>query len=126
MKRIVGSILLFLFLVSCSEKSNVEFSELSDSLVNAEKVMRTNELVVTTASSSQLNEVKFRIIVEDRITNEEAKELIYKFIETIEEKLSNPIKFKDTYNLFFDITSKDGVIYNGKREMGQYELWWQF
>jgi hypothetical protein len=124
--KVVLIILLLIILSSCN-KNNVDPNEVIKSLVLAEKHLNNKGFV--TASSSESNKyIKFRIMVKDRITNEEAKKVIGEFIGTMESNIKDKELFKDTYYMTFDIKSeKDGnVLFNGKRDKGNIDIWWQF
>jgi hypothetical protein len=124
--KVVLIILLLIILSSCN-KNNVDPNEVIKSLVLAEKHLNNKGFV--TASSSESNKyIKFRIMVKDRITNEEAKKVIGEFIGTMESNIKDKELFKNTYYMTFDIKSeKDGnVLFNGKRDKGNIDIWWQF
>jgi hypothetical protein len=124
--KVILIILLLIILSSCN-KNNVDPNEVIKSLVLAEKHLNNKGFV--TASSSESNKyIKFRIMVKDRITNEEAKKVIGEFIGTMESNIKDKELFKDTYYMTFDIKSeKDGnVLFNGKRDKGNIDIWWQF
>ncbi|MNR38680.1 hypothetical protein D3C85_1568030 [compost metagenome] len=55
-------------------------------------------------------------MVEDRITNEQAKELVFEFYNEIEKGISEIQLFRETYQIKFDIKSgKDGeILYSGQ------------
>jgi hypothetical protein len=124
--KVVLIILILLVLSSCT-KNNVDPNEVIKSLVLAEKHL--NNMGFITASSSESNKfIKFRIMVKDKITNEDAKKLIGEFIGTMESNIKDKELFKDTYYMIFDIKSeKDGnILFNGKRDKGNIDIWWQF
>ncbi|MNL08545.1 hypothetical protein D3C87_1292720 [compost metagenome] len=92
--------------------------------------MNAMTLVTTTATSSNAGDgiINFRIMVEDRITNEQAKELVFEFYNEIEKGISEIQLFRETYQIKFDIKSgKDGeILYSGQRNKGEDQIWWQF
>jgi 8-oxo-dGTP pyrophosphatase MutT (NUDIX family) len=119
---------LIFFISSCSNRNDdVDFNEIVKAQGYAEQKMR--EKGVVTATSSQSNDyVKFRLMTPDSLTNDEAKELVQEFITLLEEPIKSKDSFNQEYYLLFDIKSeKDGrILYNGKRDKGNTDLWWQF
>lgn len=66
-------ILIFIsFVLAGCNNSTSSLDEIVESLVNSEKIMNQKELVVTTATSSSSELINLRIVVEDRITKEQA------------------------------------------------------
>lgn len=126
MKQIIVSIIIFLLLVGCNDR-RLDFEEVSDAMGHAEKYMNDNELVTTSASSVLNNQfINFRLVVKDRITNEQAKLLIEELVNDIESNLSDTKIFRNKYDFKFDIKSeKDGeILYKGR--LDQDQVWWQF
>ncbi|MFC5528062.1 hypothetical protein [Cohnella yongneupensis] len=123
-------ILVTLITTGCNKKDEIDFNQLVDSLGKAEKTMNSKELVTTTASSSNSTDgiINFRIMVEDRLTNEQAKGLVFDFYNEIEKGISDINLFRQSYQINFDIKSeKDGeIIYKGQRNKGEEQIWWQF
>lgn len=130
MKYVIVFILLFSLITGCNYNKEIDFDQLVDSLIKAEKTMNSEELVITTATSSSSSDgmINFRILVEDRITNEEAKELVFDFYDEIERGITDLSLFRKSYQINFDIKSeKDGeIIYKGQRNKGEEQIWWQF
>jgi hypothetical protein len=118
--------ILLIVLTSCTE-TKLNFDEIVKSLALAEKEFNNKGYI--TATASQQNEyVKFQIMVKDRTTNENAKELAEEFINTIENQIKDKELFKKSYLITFDFKSeKDGnILFNGKRDKGTKDIWWQF
>ncbi|OIA98737.1 hypothetical protein AK95_16390 [Paenibacillus sp. LC231] len=131
MKYLIVLIILFsLITAGCNNNNEIDFNQLVDSLVKAEKTMNSKELVTTTATSSSSSDgiINFRIMVEDRLTNEQAKELVFDFYDEIERGITDLNLFRKSYQINFDIKSeKDGeIIYKGQRNEGEEQIWWQF
>ncbi|OME77200.1 hypothetical protein BK120_27115 [Paenibacillus sp. FSL A5-0031] len=127
MRHFILLLLLTLVLVGCNE-AKPDFDNVSESLVNAERVMNDKDLVITTATSSQSKIINFRILIKDRINNEQAKGLVNDFFNEIDKNITDLELFKKTYSIKFDIKSqKDGqILYQGKREKEEDQIWWQF
>lgn len=127
MRSLVLLILVSLTLVGCNE-SKPDFDELTKALVNAEKTMNEKDQVITTATSSQDDIINIRIMVEDRITNEQAKNLVNDFFNEIEKKIKDLDQFNKYFSIKFDIKSqKDGeILYQGKKDKNEEQIWWQF
>ncbi|GAA0831204.1 hypothetical protein GCM10008915_10840 [Bifidobacterium pullorum subsp. gallinarum] len=118
MRYLIVSIILFsLITVGCNNNNEIDFNQLVDSLVKAEKTMNSKELVTTTATSSSSSDgmINIRIMVEDKVTNEQAKELVFDFFDEIERGITDLNLFRRSYQINFDIKSeKDGdLIYKG-------------
>ena len=126
MRHILILIVFFTVLMGCNKQEH-DLDDLGMSLVKAEQFMNKQDLIVATATSLNNNIVKFRIVVDERLSNEQAKELVTEFIETIEDGILNKQLFKETYQIFFDIISgQTGVIFSGQRNKGEEDIWWQF
>ncbi|AWP28087.1 hypothetical protein [Paenibacillus sp. Cedars] len=112
MRYLIVSIILFsLITVGCNNNNEIDFNQLVDSLVKAEKTMNSKELVTTTATSSSSSDgmINIRIMVDDRLTN--AKELVFDFFDEIERGITDLNLFRKSYQINFDIKSeKDGDI----------------
>jgi len=55
--------------------------------------------------------INFRILVEDRLTNEQAKSLVFNFFDEIEQGISKKDFFRKIYQINFDIKpEKEGEI----------------
>lgn len=131
MRYLIVLIILFsLVTAGCNKDKEIDFNQLVDSLVKAEKIMNNKELVTTTATSSSSSDgmINFRIMVEDRLTNEQAKELVFDFYDEIERGITDLNLFRKSYQINFDIKSeKDGeIIYKGQRNKDEEQIWWQF
>ncbi|MGG3280138.1 hypothetical protein [Paenibacillus solani] len=131
MKYLIVLIILFsLITAGCNNNNEIDFNQLVDSLVKAEKSMNSKELVITTATSSSSSDgiINFRVMVEDRLTNEQAKELVFDFYDEIERGITDLNLFRKSYQINFDIKSeKDGeIVYKGQRNKGEEQIWWQF
>lgn len=104
-------IFLLLLLTSCTPPSkSIDIHEISKAQGYVEKEMR--EKGITTVASAQLNEyIKFRIMDKDRITNEEAKQLIGDYITLLNGQMDDKAQFNKDYIILFDIKSeRDGRI----------------
>lgn len=124
--RVFYIITLLIFLTSC-DVNKLNFDEVVKSQIHAEEEFKRKGYI--TATSSEQNEyVKFRIMVKDRITNENAKELVEEFIKIMENQIEDKDLFNKSYQLTFDLKSeKDGnILFNGKRDKGTKDIWWQF
>ncbi|MFD1135985.1 hypothetical protein [Paenibacillus urinalis] len=131
MRYLRVSIILFsLITAGCNNNNEIDFNELVDSLVKAEDSMDSKELVTTTVTSSSSSDgiINFRIMVEDRLTNEQAKKLVFDFYDEIERGIKDLNLFRKSYQINFDIKSeKDGeILYKGQRNKGEEQIWWQF
>ncbi|WP_438350664.1 hypothetical protein ACP8HI_08490 [Paenibacillus sp. FA6] len=124
--RILLICILTVVLTSCSY-NDIDYDEVTKAELYAEKLMVKKG--VTAVSSSQSNEyIKFRIMTKDTMNNEEAKKIVGEFIDSFESQIKNKEKFRKIYDITFDIKSeKNGnILFNGKRDKGKGELWWQF
>ncbi|MDK8189251.1 hypothetical protein QP794_04040 [Paenibacillus sp. UMB7766-LJ446] len=124
------SILILLFCsiitIGCT-KPKIDFDELASATAKAEKSMNDKDLVVTTATSSDKKTINIRILVEGRLTNEQAKYVVTEFINEIEKGIQETDLFRKSYLIKFDIMSqKDGeILYKGQRNKGEETIWWQ-
>jgi hypothetical protein len=121
-------ILLFCFIITIGcTKPKIDFGELASATAKAENSMNDKDLVVTTATSSEKETINIRILVEDRLTNEQAKYLVTEFINKIEKGIQETDLFRKSYLIKFDIMSqKDGeMLYKGQRNKGEETIWWQ-
>lgn len=121
-------LLLFCSIITtgCTQPK-IDVDELSAACVKAENTMNEKDLVITTATSSNIETINFRILVEDRLTNEQAKTLVTEFFEEIENGIQDKNLFRKSYLVKFDIKSqKDGeILYKGQRNKGDETIWWQ-
>lgn len=124
--RIIVITALVIFLTSCSTHE-LNYDDVAESIGYAEQKFRSKGVVALT-SSERNEQVKFRIMVKDKISNEKAKELVEEYINSIESRINDKELFNKSYLITFDIKSeKDGnILVNGKREKGTQDIWWQF
>jgi hypothetical protein len=108
---------LLLLITSCNQQPNLDMSE---ALGKAEEALRElDEIETTAASFDGESDVKFRLMVEGHLTEEEAIILFNKILESIAQ-FSNHSDVWDYYNGYFDIKSYDnGVIYEASKLIGE-------
>ncbi|MBM4764585.1 hypothetical protein [Bacillus sp. B15-48] len=108
--------LLFLT-VACNQQADINMSEV---LGQIEEDLRELDVVETTASSFDgESDIKFRLMVKEHLTEEEANILFNKILESIAQS-SNHSDVWDYYNGYFDIKSYDkGVIYEATKVIGE-------
>ncbi|WMT39686.1 hypothetical protein RE628_20110 [Paenibacillus sp. D2_2] len=124
--RIFMIIVLAIILTSCSQHE-MSFDDVVKSQAHAKEAFKRKGYI--TATASKQNElVKFRIMVIDKITNDNARELAEEFINLMETQIKDKELFNKRYQITFDIKSeKDGnILFNGKRDKGTTDIWWQF
>ncbi|MFD2612708.1 hypothetical protein [Paenibacillus gansuensis] len=77
-------------------------------------------------SAGGIEKIKFRLMVKRPITNKQAKILASEFIEKTENGISDAELFRNYCTFEFDILSIEGeVLYKGKRDKGEEQIWWQ-
>lgn len=124
--RVFLIVALCFLLSSCNERT-LDFDDVVHSQVYTEEAFKLKGFVTAT-SSKQDDVVKFRIMVKDHVTKEDAKALVQDFIDTMETQIHDKELFIKSYRLTFDLKSeKDGeILFQGKRDKGTRDLWWQF
>lgn len=122
------NIILLITTIACKNTYPDHSSDIiSDALTHAAKKLQDKGY--KTASSFKPNDyLRFRIMVEDDISNETAKELVLEFLNALEEKLGDLSEFKKAHKISFELKSKDKdkVLLSGKIEGDNNEIWWQF
>jgi hypothetical protein len=108
---------LSLLITGCNQQPNIDMVEV---LGKTEETLRELEEIETTASSFDgEKDVKFRLMVEENPTNEDATILFNEILENIAQ-YSNHSDVWDYYNGYFDIKSYDnGVIYKATKLKGE-------
>ena len=117
-RKIVFVLLLsFLLTVSCTKKPSID---IGDAVGKTEDSFRKLDGIATTASSFDgKKDVKFRLMIEENLTETEATKLFRRIMDTIAE-FSNRSDVWDYYNGYFDIKNYDhGVIYEGTKLIGE-------
>ena len=118
-RKIVFVLLLisFLLTVSCTKKPSID---IGDAVGKTEDSFRKLDGIATTASSFDCKkDVKFRLMIEENLTETEATKLFRRIMDTIAE-FSNRSDVWDYYNGYFDIKNYDhGVIYEGTKLIGE-------
>ncbi|OPA80513.1 hypothetical protein BVG16_07240 [Paenibacillus selenitireducens] len=127
MRTIIILLFCAIITIGCN-KQKIDFDEVTNSLNKAEKTMNSKDRIVRIEASPNNETINFRIMVEDRITNEQAKTLVSVFLNEIEKGIQNKDLLRKSYLIKFDIISqKDGaILYKGQRNKGVEEIWWQF
>lgn len=121
MKRlfISSTIVIFLSLMSgCNGKPNMDIAEVS---LKTEKTFRELDEIGTTASAFDgKKDVKFRLMVEEYLTVEEATILFNKILDSFKE-YSNSQDIWKYYNGYFDIKSYENgaIIFQANKLIGQ-------
>ncbi|MGJ9459872.1 hypothetical protein [Oceanobacillus sp. CF4.6] len=117
MKQLFLIVLSLLLITGCNQQSNIDMVEV---LGKTENTLRESEEIETTASSFDgEKDVKFRLMVEENPTNEEATILFNEIIENIA-SYSNHSDVWDYYNGYFDIKSYDNrVLYEATKFKGE-------
>lgn len=108
---------LLLLITGLNQQPNIDMVEV---LEETEETLRELEKIETTASSFDgEKDVKFRLMVEENPTNEDATILFNEILENIVQ-YSNHSDVWDYYNGYFDIKSYDnGVIYEATKLKGE-------
>lgn len=109
-------ILLLLF-TGCNQQPEIDMVE---ALSKSQELLRQSEEIETTAASFDgKSNVKFRIMVNEQLTEEEAIILFNKILDTIA-NFSNHSDVWDYYNGFFDVKRySNGVIYEATKLIGE-------
>ncbi|MFS0574079.1 hypothetical protein AB1K83_00455 [Sporosarcina sp. 179-K 3D1 HS] len=106
-----------LLISGCNQKPTLEMSEVLGQ--SGETFRGLDEIETTAASFDGENDVKFRLMVEENLTEEEAIILFNKIIDSIVQ-YSNQSDVWDYYNGYFDIKSyENGVIYEATKLIGK-------
>jgi|GEM_PF-5016922 len=107
--------ILFLsfFLSGCNQPAKIDFAEV---LSKSEKEFKESGIECVSAFDGKL--VKFRLLLEEQPTDEEATKYFEKILDTIATYSNNPDTW-DFYNAEFDLVYEEIVIYEGKKEAGK-------
>ncbi|WP_078549233.1 IolE/MocC family protein [Litchfieldia alkalitelluris] len=108
------AIILLFSIVGCSQQPDIDISSI---IGKSEDYFRQLEEIETTASAFDgKRDVKFRLMVEGPLTEEEATILFNEILDRFKEYSSNHQEIWDYYNGYFDIKNyDDGVIYEATK-----------
>ena len=107
---------LLVLIVGCSQQPDININEV---LTKSEDLLRESDRIETTASAFD-GDVKFRLMVEEEPTEEEAIILFNKILDAVI-YYSNRVDVWDYYDGYFDIKTYDhnGVVYEGIKLIGE-------
>jgi hypothetical protein len=107
-------VVAFFIIVDCSKQPNYKVNE---AIAKSEDSMSKFDNVDTTVSAVNGKKIKFRIMVNEQPTVEEATELFNKVLNDIEKYLAQS-RLWDYYEGYFDIkTYESGVIYKATKHI---------
>ncbi|MCW3491615.1 IolE/MocC family protein [Dethiobacter alkaliphilus] len=114
---ISAAITLLLFVTGCNQQPDIKMNE---ALVESQELLRQSDKIETTASAFDGKQnVRFRLMVEEQPSEEEAAILFNKILESVI-YFSNRLEAWDYYNGHFDIKTYDnGVVYEATKLIGK-------
>ena len=119
-KIILPLIIVVFFISACTHKPEIK---VSDTLGKSEVQLQKLDKVKTTAAAFDgKNNIKFRLMVEGYLSEDEAKKLFNQTLNTIATN-SNHRDFWNYYNAQFDIKSYDkGILYQATKSKGSSQI----
>lgn len=108
---------LLLLITGCNQQPTIDVNEV---IGQSEKILRGFDGIETTAASFDgKGDIKYRLMVKESQTEEEAKILFNEILKSIVQSSNQP-DIWDNYNGYFDIKNYDNdVIYEAKKIIGE-------
>lgn len=110
-----------LFLVACSNKdgetNQAPKMDIAEALALSEKKFK--EWGIESVSAFNGETIKFRLLLDEQPTEKEATKLFVEMLDTVASYTSHLEHMWDFYKAKFDLSYKDVLIFEGRKEKGE-------
>ncbi|MCZ8532593.1 hypothetical protein [Psychrobacillus psychrodurans] len=120
MKKMIFMFII-LFLVACSnnegEINQTPKMDIAEALALSEKKFKEEGIESVSAFNGET--IKFRLLLDEQPTEKEATKLFVEMLDTVASYTSQSEDMWDFYKVKFDLSYKDVLIFEGRKEKGE-------